>query len=171
LVVKMRTLLYSAVAVGVLAVPAVALAHPPHPRTVRLPANATFGGTVNGRTAHARIRVACFGPIHPGESGHPMARQTVGVFIPEVMVSPSFGKTGSTARAIGVSLAVSGHTVGPFIWFHRLAMTRPVRSATGPLPTWLTLPCSGTGTATFTPVPATPGAKPATVDVTFTSQP
>jgi hypothetical protein len=163
-----KRLIYGAVALGVLALPAAALAHPSHPHTVPLPTNTMFGGSVNGANTHATIRMACFGPTRPGRTGHPMGHQKVGVFIPEVMISPSFGRTGATARAIGVSIVARGHRVGPFTWFHRLGLTWPVRTASAPLPTDLTLPCSGTGTAVFTPVP---GGKPATVDVTFTSQP
>jgi hypothetical protein len=166
--VKIRPLLYSAAALGALALPGAALAHP---RTVALPVHATFGGTVNGATVHATIRMACIGPDRPGRTGHPMGKQTVGVFIPEVVQSSTFGTTGDPARAIAVSIVAGGHRVGPFQWFHRLRLTRPVTSATGTLPTDLTLPCSGTGTAVFAPVPATAGAKPATVDVRFTGQP
>jgi hypothetical protein len=167
-VVKIRPLLYGAVALGVLAVPTAALAHS---HTLRLPTDATFGGTVNGTTTHATIRMACFGPDRPGRTGHPMSGQTVGVFIPEVAMSATFGHTGDPARAIGVSLVVRGRHVGPFTWLRRLTPTRPVVSATGALPTSLTLPCSGTGTAVFTPVPGTAGVKSATVDVRFVGQP
>ncbi len=165
---RIRPLLYGAAALGALALPGAALAHP---HTVTLPTRATFGGTVNGATTHATIRMACFGPDRPGRTGHPVGKQTVGVFIPEVVQSRTFGTTGDPARAVAVSIVVGGHRVGPFQWFHRLTLTRPVTSATGTLPTDLTLPCTGTGTAVFTPVPSTPGAKPATVDVRFAGQP
>ena len=165
---KIRAFLYGAVTLGVLALPAAALARP---ATVALPPRAAFGAKVNGSTAHATIRMACFGPTRPGRTGHPMAGQTVGVFIPEVLQSPTFGRTGDPARAITVSLVVRGHLIGPFTRFRRLSLTRPVTSATAPLPTGLTLPCSGTGTAVFAPVPWTATAKPALVDVRFTGQP
>ncbi|OLB78126.1 MAG: hypothetical protein AUI14_14240 [Actinobacteria bacterium 13_2_20CM_2_71_6] len=139
--------------------------------TVPLGTHAAFGGTVNGSTAHAAIRMACFGPEWPGRTGHPMAGQRVGVFIPEAMTQPTFGRTGDPARAIVVSIVTARGAVGPVARFRRLLLTRPVISANRPLPTWLTLPCSGHATVVFTPVPATAGAKPATVEVTFAGQP
>ena len=169
---SVKLFLYTAVAAAVLAVPAAALAHDAaRPRTAPLPANAMFGGSVNGASTHATLRVACFGPVHPGQTGHLMAYQRVGVFIPEVMKQPNFGQTGSPAFAIGVSIVAGGHTVGPVTWFRRLALTRPVRSASRPLPSGVPVPCSGHGTVVFTPVPRTANAKPATVDVTFVGQP
>jgi hypothetical protein len=74
-----------------------------------------------------------------------MAHQKVGVFIPEAMMSPTFGRTGSRVWGVGVSIVAHGHRVGPFTWFHRLVPTRPVMTASAPLP--------------------------ATVDVTFVGQP
>ena len=138
--------------------------------TVPFGAHETFGGTVNGARTGATIRMACFGPERPGRTGHPMAGQTVGVFVPEAMTDPSFGSTGTRARAIVVSIAAGPGSVR-LARIRRLERTRPVLSATRALPTWPTLPCSGTARVTFTPVPATPGARPTTVDVTLAGQP
>ena len=139
--------------------------------TVPLGAHKTFGGTVNGARTGATIRMACFGPERPGRTGHPMAGQTVGVFVPEAMTDPSFGSTGTRARAIVVSIAVSATMPVKLARIRRLARTRPVLSATRTLPTWPMLPCSGSARVTFTPVPATPGARPTTVEVTLAGQP
>jgi hypothetical protein len=140
--------------------------------SVPLGAHETFGGTVNGATEHATIRMACFGPDRPGRTGHPMAGQTVGVFVPEVLTRPTFGRTGDPARSIVVWITTGRGTVGPPVArFRRLWLTRPVISASQPLPTALTLPCSGSATAVFAPVPATGGAAAATVDVTLSPQP
>src|SRR5437764_715939 len=75
---------------------------------VPLGTHETFGGTVNDTRTGATIRMACFGPDRPGRLGHPMAGQSVGVFIPEVLADPSFGRTGDPARAIVVSLRRRG---------------------------------------------------------------
>jgi hypothetical protein len=37
--------------------------------------NQYFSGVVNGHTGHATINMACFGPIRPGQTGHPLAGQ------------------------------------------------------------------------------------------------
>ena len=41
----------------------------------------------------------------------------------------------------------------------------------GKIPTTLTLPCYGTGTVTFTPLPTSATARAFTMSVTFVSQP
>ncbi len=50
----MKSTLLGAVLVAVLAVPTAAAA-----RSLPLPPDASFGGTVNGASTHATIRVAC----------------------------------------------------------------------------------------------------------------
>src|SRR5438034_7188938 len=133
--------------------------------TVPLGTHETFGGTVNGARTGVTIRMACFGPDRPVVSrhlgrtskaalvrtGHPMAGQTLGVFVPEAMTDPSFGSTGARARAIVVSVATDRGSVR-VARIRRLARTRPVPSATRALPTWPTLPCSGTARVVFAPV-------------------
>ncbi|MGH3781302.1 MAG: hypothetical protein ACRDRO_11935 [Pseudonocardiaceae bacterium] len=37
--------------------------------------NQYFYGEVNDQAGHATIRMACFGPTHPGQTGHPLAGQ------------------------------------------------------------------------------------------------
>jgi hypothetical protein len=163
---KLRTLLGGAVLAGVLAVPTAAVAHP-HPRSFPVPTDAVFGATVNGRTTHATIQVFCTGFM----AGHPRPGQSVGVFIPEVMQSPAFGRTGTPVTGIVATLSAHENRVAQLGTFRRIRRTRPVSSATMALSTTLILPCTGTGTAVFTPVPARPGTKPAVVDVTFVKVP
>ena len=140
-------------------------------RTVPLGVHETFGGTVNGATTHATIHMACFGPERPGRVGHPMSGQNVGIFVPEALRQPTFGQTGTRARAVVAWISVGGRLIGPVARFRRLELTRPVLSATRPLPTYLTLPCSGPATVVFTPVPGTRGAASATVDASLAAQP
>jgi hypothetical protein len=155
----------AATIVGIAAAPAAAIV------TVPLAAHAQFGATVNGATDHATIRMACFGPDRPGRTGHPLAGQTIGVFRPEVLTRPTFGTTGTPARAIVVLIISRLGTAGPVAVFRRLLLTRPVISATQWLPAGLTLPCSGRALVLFAPVPGTPDAHPATVEITLTPQP
>src|ERR1019366_5914494 len=61
-----------------------------------------FSALVNGQsgfTIPAPIKMACFGPIRPGQTGHPMAGQTVDGIRPEVILT-SDGYTGSNANSI-----------------------------------------------------------------------
>jgi hypothetical protein len=164
----MKLLLLVLVTLGAVAVPTAAVAAP---QPVPIPANTMFGGTVNGAVTHATVRVACLGPVHPGQTGHPRSGQTVGIFLPEVMHLPSFGRTGHRVFGIAAGFVAHGRFLGPTAIFRQLQPTRPVLSATRPLPAFLTLPCSGTGWAVFMPFPRTAGARPAVVDVTFVSGP
>jgi len=145
-------------------------AAPASAATVPLAAHETFGGTVNGVRPGATIRMACFGPDRPGRTGHPMAGQTVGLFVPEAMTGPFLGRTGNPARAIVVSIVTGPGTGVRIARIRRLDQTRPVLSATRRLPTWPMLPCSGRARVVFTPVPMTAGARAATVDVTLAAQ-
>jgi hypothetical protein len=139
--------------------------------TVPVSPHVTFGGTVNGMPASATVRMACFGPTHPGQTGHPLNDQTLGVFVPEVLQSPAFGHTGSRGHAIVARfLSIEGVSRTAAV-FRRFTLTRPVLTATAPLPTALVLPCDGTGAVVFRPVPAGGDAKAAVVFVTFSNQP
>ncbi|MGH9018226.1 MAG: hypothetical protein ACRDY1_10815, partial [Acidimicrobiales bacterium] len=48
-----------------------------------------FIGLVNGSTGSATIDVECPGPVQSGQTGHPVAKQTVA--IQEVSVAPATG--------------------------------------------------------------------------------
>jgi hypothetical protein len=61
-----------------------------------------FLGLINdsdGAETPVTVNMACFGPVRPGETGHPMAGQTVGVAQPEVIVG-TFGNTGAKGTSI-----------------------------------------------------------------------
>jgi hypothetical protein len=130
-----------------------------------------FGGTVNDATGNATIAMACFGPTHPGQTGHPMAGQHLGIFIPEVLMSPAFGNTGAHARAVVARIVTASDRPIQVAVFTRFTRTGALYSATKRLSTTITLPCATSGTVVFTPVPGGAGAQPATVTVAFTGQP
>jgi len=108
--------------------------------------------------------MACAGPIKPGETGHPVAGQTVTVFQPEAIVG-HFGNTGAHGREIGAFFGApppaSDVTSGPVIF--RYYVTKKI-------PTSEVLPCSGSGHVIFVPLPVTP-AKDVVVPVTYVGQP
>ncbi|MEV6009750.1 hypothetical protein AB0M29_23425 [Streptomyces sp. NPDC051976] len=122
-----------------------------------------FVGQVNGVTVGAVIKVGCFGPVTPGETGHPMAGQTVDV-MPDVAVpTPAdAGYTGELADHINVGFgnAISAGPVVALRWY-------AVRVA---IPTSLNLPCYGDGKVYFVPAPTSPSARNATVPVSYVSE-
>ncbi|HEX5495634.1 MAG TPA: hypothetical protein VFX70_13775 [Mycobacteriales bacterium] len=122
-----------------------------------------FVGLVNGHAGTATIQVGCFGPIHPGQTGHPLSGQTVEVRQVSSTSSGDVGFTGSAGTEIVVSLGSPTSTATPII-LHYYGV--PVA-----IPTSLTLPCGGFGKAVFTPEPGSDTAKSATVTVEFASQP
>src|SRR5450631_1402292 len=68
----------------------------------RVGPNQVFAATVNGQSGvvtPAEIQMACFGPIRPGQTGHPLPGQTVEVFRPEAIVAAT-GFTGPNAKYI-----------------------------------------------------------------------
>ncbi len=124
-----------------------------------------FLGLINGKDGidgSVSINMACFGPVRPGQTGHPMAGQTVGVGQPEVIVG-TFGNTGSRGTSVdavfGPATAASSETVV----FHRYG--------TLTMPTSLVLPCSGSGTVTFVALPKSPTERSFAVPVSFVGQP
>jgi len=133
-----------------------------------------FEGLVNrqaGIGGPVPIKMACFGAVHPGEKGHPMAGQTVAVTRPLVMAVGHAGYTGKQATSIvaffgpppptAVTAAPSASTVT----FKRYDVKKPI-------PTSLTLPCAGTGTVTFVPMPQSPpSSRDAIVRVSYVGQP
>jgi len=125
--------------------------------------NQYFYGLVNDHAGQATIEMGCFGPIHPGQTGHPLAGQTVKVFPAPAPTTSDLGFTGSAADAIAVQFPSPTATNTPII-LRDYAVSAPI-------PTSLTLPCSGSGTAAFVPEPTSPTAHTATVTVTFIGQP
>jgi hypothetical protein len=144
--------------IGLTATAAMAASTPPNPG--RVGPNQAFIGLVNGksgRVGHAQIRVACPGPIKPGETTHPLAHQPLEVVRPEA-INTTTGFTGPNATQIsafvGIPPAASeGAGIATFV---RYGVTKPI-------PTTLTVPCSGSGFITFIPFPRDPGVSRAFV--------
>ena len=122
-----------------------------------------FVGEVNNTTGPATIEMACFGPSVPGQTGHPLAGQTVTALPASVSSGTTAGYTGTAATSISVSFTSPVLSNLPIV-LHDWAVSVAI-------PTTLILPCYGSGTATFTPVPGSPTARPATVAVTYVGQP
>lgn len=123
--------------------------------------NQVFVGNVNGRRGHAPVFMACYGPIRPGQTGHPLPNQYV-----EVRQAPSpvpSGFTGSSANHIFAYFVV------PTPIPQGVNLTAyDVRVA---IPTRFVLPCAGQGTVNFAPMPTSPTARSAYVSVSFVGQP
>jgi len=145
----------------------------PAATTTKIGPNQFFSGLVNGKRGRLRpvtIRMACFGAIQPGQQGHPMAGQTVEVI-------PASGPA-DTARDVGFT-GPNGNEVGAF--FGALPPS-PSSSSGGAvifghygvikaIPTAELLPCAGSGTISFVPLPVLPPSSIADVPVVFVGQP
>lgn len=124
-----------------------------------------FVGLINGSDGiggSVGINMACFGPVRPGQRGHPMAGQSVGIGQPEA-IAGSFGNTGSKGTAIVAFFGTPPTTTTGSLTFHRYVTVK--------MPTSLLLPCSGSGTVTFVAVPKSPTEQSFSVPVTFAGQP
>jgi hypothetical protein len=113
-----------------------------------------FIGLVNhnsGIKTHAQIRVACPGPIRPGERTHPLAHQPLVVTRPEV-IQGKFGNTGAHGTHINAYLGIPPVATdsGGIATFTQYDTPKPI-------PTTLSVPCSGSGFITFIPFPRDPG--------------
>lgn len=113
--------------------------------------NQAFSGVLNGYAANAPVYVICPGPIFPTSKGHPIGNQSWQV----VLGGPGF--TGSVATRIVATFAADSSAPVTFTAYR----------APKAIPTSLLLPCSGSGLAVFTPAPASPTARSATVTVRF----
>jgi hypothetical protein len=120
--------------------------------------NQYFDGLVNDHAGQANILMGCGGP---SQTGHPLAGQTVKVFPAPAPTTSDLGFTGSAANAIAVRFPSPTVTNTPVI-LRDYAVSAPI-------PTSLTLPCSGSGTVAFVPQPTSSTAHTATVKVTFIS--
>ncbi len=154
------------VAMSAMALPAVA--------TGKVGPKQYFTGVINGTdgntTTPIPIQMACFGPLHPGQTGHPMSGQTLAVhqLYPPASTTGSLGYTGQGSQ-IDVFFnapppAASAPTTTKTVVFVRY--DKPQR-----LPTSLTLPCAGTGTVWFSPIPVVPPSRSASVPVEYEGQP
>jgi len=125
--------------------------------------NQAFLGQVNGVSSGATIKVGCFGPVFPGQTGHPLDNQTVSA-VPITSPTPLHpGYTGSLGTSIGVTVSPASSTAAAVV-LHTWVVTAKI-------PTTLLLPCYGTGTVVFQPLPTSSTARAATVSVTYVGQP
>ncbi|MHA6757035.1 hypothetical protein [Streptacidiphilus sp. PAMC 29251] len=121
--------------------------------------NQYFTGLVNNVSTQAVIKVVCPGPVIPGETGHPLSGQTVAALPATVSSSTAAGFTGSAANRIQVGFGTAASATTPV-----LLTDWAVKAA---IPTSLLLPCSGSGTVVFVPLPTSPTAHSATVTVLY----
>jgi type 1 fimbria pilin len=114
-----------------------------------------FAGLVNGKFDNAIVTVAC--PIG-AKTGRALSGQTLEVTMPQV-IATNFGNTGSKGRRIAslIGPSVSTSTTIVFKAYNR----------TVPFPTNIPVPCGGTGTVLFVPIPGSKTSAPATVTVTY----
>jgi hypothetical protein len=118
-----------------------------------------FAGFVNHSRPTATIQMACFGAIHPGETGNPMPGQTVSV---QRTIDVPGGNTGSAASSIVVTIGPAAAANAGIVFTHY---------GTKAIPTTLVLPCAGQTTAWFRPMPAATNSRPDRVTVNLASQP
>jgi hypothetical protein len=159
----LRRLMFTALALSVGAIaafPGAAFAGPVQD-PVPIAPNQLFVGLVNGTSSSAVIQMACFGPVHPGQTGHPFAGQTVEV--QRSLEGPGFtGKARRIAATLSSPEATTvAVTLGKFSSYFVAA----------PIPTALRLPCYGSGSVAFRPVGGRSKARAAIVDVFFEGQP
>jgi hypothetical protein len=136
-----------------------------------------FTGVINGRDGNTAVPIhigmACSGPVTPGETGHPLAGQTLAVhqlFPPAV--ETTIGKTGKDSTIevfFGAPPPASRSAVNGPAGTKTVAFVR--YDTVKALPTSLTLPCSGKGTVWFVPIPVVPPSEAAAVPVKFVSPP
>jgi hypothetical protein len=121
--------------------------------------NQYFNGDVNGYTSGtAPIQVDC-------QTGQPLAGQYVEVVPGSPAGSSLTGFTGSAGTAVTVTLDYPTGS-GP-----KTVGTLTAYGTELAIPTTLDLPCTGSGTAVFTPTPTSQTAKPATVPIADAGQP
>jgi hypothetical protein len=130
-------------------------------------ANQAFLGSVNGRFTDGTIDMACYGPVTPGEMGHPMSGQTLEIYSPPppVYYQPGLkvGNTGDSATKIVASIANDGTVYGRVTFINYFTQIS--------IPTDIELPCGGTGVVRFQPRPVNPNTVHGAVGVTFVGQP
>jgi hypothetical protein len=121
-----------------------------------------FLGQVNGASAHAVIKVGCFGPVTPGQTGHPVSGQSVDV-VPALglptEVAP--GYTGASADRVLVQFGAPAS-------FGTATVLRAY-GVKAEIPTGMELPCYGTGKVAFVPLPTSRTARTGYVTVTYES--
>jgi hypothetical protein len=154
-----RILLASASALaigGALATPALAQGNPVAPQQY-------YYGEVFGTASNANPDVILVNCAGPATTGHPASGQSVAAHQIFPPVPTTAGYTGTSANEIAADLAWPTATgtpvhVGEILFY----------DTTVSIPTSITVPCSGSGVAIFTPSPDT-GGTPSYVNVTFVS--
>jgi hypothetical protein len=166
LVVGFGTALLVGAVLGPLAPGALAAARPvPVPAPPTIKPNQTFAGVVNGDPNAATVEVACTAALRPGERGHPVSGQTIGVRSPASSATGS-GTTGSKGRTIMARFLSSTPTVSTSAAAATVTFTH---YGTEPLPTTLLLPCLGSGSLVFSAQPSSTTARNETMAVTYTT--
>lgn len=165
---RMRALYCTLAALG-LAAAAAPAAQADQAAIIPVGPNYYFTATVNGgpsptAAAEPVIKVACPGPITPGETGHPLSGQTVeanAIFPPYSGDFSQLGFTGSAANEIdAIFTAPTAATANPPIVIKAFDLAYPI-------PTTLNLPCGGSGVVSFVPIPTSPTARGVAVNVLF----
>lgn len=128
----------------------VGVASATHPR---IRPNEEFVGLVNGSTGGhqpAVVKVACPSP-DPNQRTHPLPHQTLAVSIPAAS-GGTVGNTGPDATHITAVFGIppSSTATGGLATFKHFGHAKPI-------PTSISVPCSGTGYITFLPFPRVPG--------------
>ncbi|WP_042378209.1 hypothetical protein [Streptacidiphilus melanogenes] len=124
--------------------------------------NQFFTGLVNGTATGAAIQMACFGPVTAGETGHPLAGQTVEVLPSPASGTVDVGYTGSAATGIVANFGPASTTLPVTLGYYAVKVA---------IPTSLVLPCAGTGTVAFVPEPGSATARSAILTVRYVPQP
>jgi hypothetical protein len=155
--VRTRLLVASVMVGGLLAIGGVAGATP---ATATIGPHQHFLGLVNGKSNKATVIVACPGPISIGDTGHPVGG-TIAVESPSTVADNS-GNTGSRGHEVVASFVTP--TAAIPITTTGVTFTR---YGSQPIPTSLSLPCSGSGDVVFTPEPPSTSARNTTVSVTY----
>jgi hypothetical protein len=151
---------------AIAAVPAVASASPAQDPVPIRPGQ-YFTGYINSHPpGQAIIWTSCLGPIHPGQTGHPLANQAIEVTPAPVSTGSAadLGYTGTAATSIVATFGPSATTAGVLATFTSYFVVQDI-------PTTITVPCSGTGVVFFNPVKSSSTSFPAQLSVTFESQP
>lgn len=138
---------------------------------VRIDPHDFFIAVVNGSTgqsAPVTIFVACAGPVYPGETGHPLGAQTVGVkrVPPPPNSTATLGYTGDNGTSIGAFFGALPPSAGDGSSYVSFQVYR-----SKPIPIDLELPCSGSAHVNFVPLPLLPPARTVGVPVEFVGQP
>jgi hypothetical protein len=123
--------------------------------------NQSFAGRVNGGFYRVTIAMACFGPIEPGETGHPVSGQTLEVIPPPpVAYGPiHIGYTGSTGTSVVVRQG--GAKLARLTQYFQMVN----------IPTTAVFPCAGKGMFRFVPKPISSDSLVGRVSVRFVGQP